>query len=196
VNEEPTLTAEAEAARQAFAEESGADAADISIVDVEPVTWSDSSLGCGEPGMSYLQVLTPGYKVTLELEGRRAVYHTDRATDYRPPTVVRCDKALRSGPFEPVKPPRLDDMAAPAVEAARVDLESRVAEGTELTLEDLQISDVTDLVCDDSSVVTPGAGPAKVILEIQLRAGDDVHVYRAWSDEVLYCGLRPGPAVE
>lgn len=29
------------------------------------VTWSDTSLGCPQPGQVYAQVLTPGYRITL-----------------------------------------------------------------------------------------------------------------------------------
>ena len=31
-------------------------------------------------------------------------------------------------------------------------------------------------------------GPRKVILEFHIRADETVHVYRAWADEILYCG--------
>jgi len=31
--------------------------------------WSDSSLGCPQPGQAYLQVITPGHRVTLRVDG-------------------------------------------------------------------------------------------------------------------------------
>ena len=49
----------------------------IQLVSVEPVEWSDASLGCPQPGMMYAQVITPGYKVVLETEGQEHEYHTD-----------------------------------------------------------------------------------------------------------------------
>mgnify|MGYP001815861242 CR=1 FL=1 len=36
---------------------------DVVIVSVEAMEFSDSSLGCPQPDMSYLQVITSGYKV-------------------------------------------------------------------------------------------------------------------------------------
>ena len=50
---------------------------DISLRSVEPVEWRDSSLGCPKPGMNYLQVITPGYRIRLEAGGQLYEYHTD-----------------------------------------------------------------------------------------------------------------------
>lgn len=60
---------------------------EISVISVEAVDWSDTSLGCPQPGMMYAQVITPGYRVVLEGEGRSYDYHTD--TDS---SVVLCQK--------------------------------------------------------------------------------------------------------
>ncbi len=51
--------------------------ADVHILSVEPVKWRDACLGVNKPGMMCAQVITPGYRVTLELDGRQYVYHTD-----------------------------------------------------------------------------------------------------------------------
>jgi hypothetical protein len=64
--------------RQQLAAELGSDVATIRIVSVEEVEWPDSSLGHPQPGMMYMQVITPGYRVVFEYAGRQAVYHTDR----------------------------------------------------------------------------------------------------------------------
>jgi hypothetical protein len=66
-----------ELAREDLAGELGIDAEDIELVEVESVDWANSSLGCPQEGMMYLQVITPGYRLTLEAEGQRYVYHTD-----------------------------------------------------------------------------------------------------------------------
>jgi hypothetical protein len=44
---------------------------DTTLVSVSAQEFNDSSLDCPEPGMSYLQVLTPGYRVIVEADGRR-----------------------------------------------------------------------------------------------------------------------------
>lgn len=43
----------------------------------EQVTWSDGSLGCPQPGLSYVQALVPGYRVTATTSAGKLRYHTD-----------------------------------------------------------------------------------------------------------------------
>jgi hypothetical protein len=50
----------------------GVDSSLLTVTRAEPVTWHDSSLGCPQPGIQYLQVLTPGYQV--ELHGAQENY--------------------------------------------------------------------------------------------------------------------------
>jgi hypothetical protein len=49
----------------------------IQLISVEAMKWSDTSLGCPQPGMMYAQVITPGFLVVLEAEGEEYDYHTD-----------------------------------------------------------------------------------------------------------------------
>lgn len=63
--------------------------ANISVVVAESVTWNDGSLGCPEPGRMYTQAIVPGYRVVLELAGRRYFYHADSAGYFVP-----CDVQL------------------------------------------------------------------------------------------------------
>lgn len=58
-------------AKQAVAEFLSVPMADVTLVSLTAREFSDSSLDCPEPGMSYIQVLTPGYQVVVEAEGRR-----------------------------------------------------------------------------------------------------------------------------
>ncbi len=48
----------------------------IIVRAVESVDWSDASLGCPQPGYMYAQVITPGYRITLEAGGQTYAYHT------------------------------------------------------------------------------------------------------------------------
>jgi hypothetical protein len=64
-------------AKAALAQELGVKAEDIALVAAEPTEWNDSSLGCPKPGQVYMQVITPGYRVTLEAQGQQYEYHTD-----------------------------------------------------------------------------------------------------------------------
>lgn len=51
----------------------------VKIVSIEDVQWRNSSMGCPQPGMNYLQVITPGYRVKLEAEGIHYFIHTDKS---------------------------------------------------------------------------------------------------------------------
>jgi len=48
----------------------------ITVKVVEPVDWPDASLACPQPGMMYAQVITPGYRILLEVAGKSYEYHT------------------------------------------------------------------------------------------------------------------------
>lgn len=45
----------------------------------EPVQWSDSSLGCREPGKMYGQAITPGYRIEVTINGQKKQVHSDLA---------------------------------------------------------------------------------------------------------------------
>lgn len=55
----------------------GLRAAAVRLARVEPVDWSDTSLGCPKPDMVYAQVITPGFVVVLWAQGVEYEYHTD-----------------------------------------------------------------------------------------------------------------------
>ena len=63
-----------EAAIEALADKMGVSDDQIELVSVESVQFRDSSLGCPQRGMMYLQVITPGYRVLLSLEGQTYDY--------------------------------------------------------------------------------------------------------------------------
>ena len=50
----------------------------IEVAEVMEVEWSDSSLDCPQPGMDYLQVITPGYRIVLQANNQSYEYHTNR----------------------------------------------------------------------------------------------------------------------
>jgi len=64
-------------ARDTLAGELGVSIDEVNVVQAEPMRWSDSSLGCPEPGMMYAQAITPGYQVILEHDGQQYDYHAD-----------------------------------------------------------------------------------------------------------------------
>jgi hypothetical protein len=66
------------AAREALAGRLQVAPAAIRVIAVEEVQWPDGCLGVRTPGVFCIQVIVPGYRVTLEGNSRRYVYHTDR----------------------------------------------------------------------------------------------------------------------
>ena len=59
----------------------------ITTVSVASVSWPDSSLGCPKPGIMYSQIVTPGYRITLQANGTSYEYHTDKGQRF-----VLCSK--------------------------------------------------------------------------------------------------------
>ncbi len=88
----PGANAMATMARNALASDLGIAESNVTVVSTEEVQWSDGSLGCPQPGMMYPQVITPGFRVTLEANGKRYTYHTDTRR-----YVIRCDNPSPRG---------------------------------------------------------------------------------------------------
>jgi len=67
-----------ERAREDLAQRLGVSVEEIEVQAVEAVEWPDASLGCPQPGMMYAQVITPGYRILLQVGGKTYEYHSDR----------------------------------------------------------------------------------------------------------------------
>lgn len=72
----------------------GIAAADAEVVSAVIVTWGDSSLGCPQPGMEYLQVLEEGSVIELGYNGRFYRYHSGGER-----TPFLCDQPLATPPI-------------------------------------------------------------------------------------------------
>lgn len=69
--QQPAATSPEMVATQVVSEFLSVPATDVSVISAEAQEFNDSSLGCPVPGMSYMQVLTPGHRVVVEADGRR-----------------------------------------------------------------------------------------------------------------------------
>ena len=49
----------------------------VAVVAAAPTEWPDACLGAGAPAEACAQVVTPGYVVTLRVDGQEYTYHTD-----------------------------------------------------------------------------------------------------------------------
>ena len=63
-------------ARQALGDPPAIPYAGPTLIFIEPVEWPDTSLGCSKPDRMYAQVITPGFKLVFEYQGRQYEYHT------------------------------------------------------------------------------------------------------------------------
>lgn len=174
-----------DAAKEQFSADTGVPPDQITVVRVEPMTWSDSSLGCSKAGSSYLQVLTPGYRITLEAAGQREVYHTTDGAN-GPVNVVQCQQPdLAAG-----RRPQIDlgNLSAGSLDKARRDLATRLGSDQGIELVSSGLAKVTQLVCDGTPVTPRAGAPAYVVFEFVLSHGEEQHLYRAAGDRVLYCG--------
>lgn len=66
-----------QSARQQLAQELNVDDAAITVVDEEAVEWPDACLGAPAVDEMCGQVVTPGYRLTLAVDGTEFVYHTN-----------------------------------------------------------------------------------------------------------------------
>jgi hypothetical protein len=71
------LPAYVNAARRWLAGELPVPAAQVKYIADEPAEWSDSCLGLGKANESCAAVVTPGYKITLEVNGTQYIVRTD-----------------------------------------------------------------------------------------------------------------------
>jgi hypothetical protein len=72
-------------AKEHLARDLGVPVKEIMLSEVKRVQWRDASLGCPKPGIDYVRVETPGYMISLEMDGKTYNYHTDETK-----RVVRC----------------------------------------------------------------------------------------------------------
>jgi hypothetical protein len=49
----------------------------VVLAQAERMTWTDTSLGCPEPGQMYARTIVPGFRVVAKTAEGNFVYHTD-----------------------------------------------------------------------------------------------------------------------
>ncbi len=65
------------AARTFLDEEMSIDSASPTLASIERVDWSDASLGCPVPGVSYAQVIVPGFNLVFDHNGESVEVHSN-----------------------------------------------------------------------------------------------------------------------
>jgi hypothetical protein len=142
-------------ARAEVAKQLRAPASEFTVVTVEPAQWSDSSLGCRKPNSMYQQVMTNGYVVVLERQGKR--HHVNVAGTH----AVICEPTTRlSGTVrQPMSARGLERVTT----LARQDLANRLR----MDLQQIRVANVEprqwtddDMNCSSGSGSPAAAAPA------------------------------------
>jgi hypothetical protein len=71
------------------ADRAGVDPAAVTVVSAEARTWPSGALGCPEKGYLYTDMITPGYRIVVEADGRQYDY---RATQRGQSDVRWCER--------------------------------------------------------------------------------------------------------
>jgi hypothetical protein len=184
-NEPATAQAQAaQRAREALAQHLDLSVDEVTVAGVEARTWSDSSMGCGQPGSMALTVITEGYAVSATVQGRAYDVH------------VSGENALVCGNAGLVRRDRSPAVRATGIdvlmERARQDLAQRLrADPAQIRLDG-----VKGQQWPDSSLGCPlqdetiEAGPVDgLVLALRYRG----RLYFYHTDRV---SLRPCPAID
>ena len=174
-----TAGALVEQAKADLVERTGVTEDQITLSHIEAVEWRDSSLGCPQPGMNYLMVITPGYLIRLETDGTVYEYHTSRNH------VVLCRKPA-------ITAQRSAGIEARLAKAARSDLAKRL----NLTSEDIHVIEIEAVDWPDASLGCPQPGMmyAQMITpgyRITLSARGQEYDYRADLKRAFLCENTP-----
>ncbi len=168
-----------QAAIEALAGELGIPETSIGLEEVLPVQWNDSSLGCPGPGEAYLQVITPGYLVTLTVGEEPYTVHTDLGGT----AVVCADEEDAVGEETP-----RDPVAAEFTLQARDDLAARLG----LSVDEILLVSAEAVEWPDSSMGCPQEGMdyAQVMVPgylIVLAAGGQTYEYHTDYQQIFLC---------
>jgi hypothetical protein len=150
----------------------------IRVQTIEEQMWSDSSVGCPQPGMAYLTVITPGYRIVLEANGEEYAYHTSHDK------VVLC---LRdTGEIRP--PPE----AAHLVEDAQQDLAAQLG----LPGEEVRLVRASAVEWPNGALGCPEPGKSYITMIIPgylivFQAQGETYEYHTSDTEFVWCKNPP-----
>lgn len=131
-----------------LAQRLGVSEEEVSVKSLETMQWSDSSLGCPQPGMMYAQVITPGYRLVLVVEGQVYEAHTDEGQH-----AVWCEKELSAMEVSHV-PGIIEPGMERLIETAREDLAERFSTAAD----EIEVLEAKGVVWPDASLGCPQPG--------------------------------------
>jgi hypothetical protein len=173
----PPDRAAADVAREVASKALGIPAERFQVKSVEPKEWPDSSLGCGERKGYYLPVVTRGYRVVLEADGRTQTVHVAGRNAILCQTPPRVGGRLGGAPAQKV------------TDLARQDLAARLG----IPPASITTRSVRPTVWPDASLGCPKLGMMYAQVEtpgyeIELEANGKTYQYNADQQRVVHCG--------
>lgn len=175
---EPEPPGPAKVARQTVAAALGIAASETSVISTGSRDFADGSLDCPQPGAAYAQVITPGYRVLVEANGRRfdvRVAGTAGRICYR---------------RKPSPEPQGDSSARPLDRgaAAQADLALRLGVPPEtITIIGVRRLEPGAVLAGCGEVCNRDALPATCGMAVQLRAAERDFSYYALPAELRAC---------
>lgn len=160
-------------AKQDLAEKTKLPLADIQVIGVTPVEWTDTSLGYPEPDKVYAPVTIPGHVIMLMIEGKLYEYHSDESRIVPPKGYLK----------EPLEENQLDNItqeSSGVVDLAKNDLAKRL----NIPEINIQVSQIIPTEWPDASLgyAQPGMRYAQVITPgfvIILSVDDSIYEYHS-----------------
>lgn len=189
------------------AQEEGVDPGEVYIVEMEAVDWPDGCLGAAQAAEMCIQVITPGYRVVVEVEGSSRVYHTNvDGTHIRPAQNGASDIDAPQDAPQSDDPTREDDPQAAQEqegEAIAMSVRQMLMQQLHADFDTLEIVEVEAVEWSDSclgvanpvelcaQMITPGY---RIVIEAQHNDTTEVYIYHTDStgnSVRLYAGPRP-----
>lgn len=144
---------------------------EILVDTIRAVQWRDSSIGCPQPGRSYLQVITPGHKITLRVAGQVHVVHEANGRAM----LCKRSKAVRG------VTPQLELVWGEQIVEAREDLASRLG----VAVEDIRLLGASPHTWDNEGLGCPDPATtyrSRPVEGYVLRLGHDGRRYTYHTD--------------
>lgn len=152
----------------------------IEVDTVRAVQWRDTSIGCPQPDQAYGQVITPGHKITLRVDGKFYFVHESKGRAF----VCTREKQKSVGGVTP----QMEFEWGPKAIEARKDLAAQLGVEERLVI----VASAEDTTWSDASLGCPESGveyerknrPGYVI---RLRYGSRNFTYHTDLDRVIAC---------
>jgi len=166
---------------------------EVFLVNIEAVKWPDASLGCPQPGITYSQANTSGFRIVLGVAEKQYEYHTDSGR-----FTVLCEKEEISNAMPSSVPTILsgeivttpvNDNLGILIDTAKKDLAQRL----DTTLDEVDVVRIekaewpdTSLGCAEPGLVRrPVAIPGyRIILEVE---GHEYVYHTNQKSGIVYC---------